>query len=282
MATQEPRQTRSEQREAARAMAKQIRESHQKNEARRRYTIFAGIAALILGVGALVGWAFISNSDSNLNGTATPTNAIFNNGVRVGTGLKTFTPTESPNTQNVPVVKIYLDYQCPICQAFDVPNSSLIKDKVDAGQWIVEYHPISFLDRNSLNAYSSRAANAAMCVAEYSKDDFLNFTNLLYANQPGEGTAGPDNAALIDFVKQVGAKNQDKISSCINNKSFGKWIADTTTEALSKKVPGTNLDITGTPTIVVNGQQYTWNTNSDLGSPARFEQWVTTAFAVKE
>jgi protein-disulfide isomerase len=277
MAQNDQKLTRSEQREAARAMAKEMREAQKKSDQRRKLSIVAGVVALILGVGALIGWSVIANKPAP---SLTPTNLIYDNGIRMGTGVKAFTPTFKPNTQDVPVIKIYLDYQCPICQAFDVPNSSLIESKVNAGEWIVEYHPISFLDgRASPNTYSSRAANSAICVSEYDPDKFLTYTNLLYAHQPAENTAGPENDALVKFTEQVQVKNADKIASCINDKSFGAWIKSTTDTALNEKVPGTDLNVDGTPFIVVKGQKYTWNTAADLGSPARFEQWVASAWA---
>lgn len=270
------RPTRSEQREAARAKAREIRDAHKKQEKARKVGWIAGSIAGVLVLGGLVGWLVVANQPAP---ALTPVNAMFNDGFRVGTGVKTFTPDVTPNTKDVPVVKIYMDYQCPVCQMFEVPNSALIKNKVNDGDWIVEYHPISFLDgRGSPNTYSSRAANASVCVAEYSPDDFMTFTSLLYANQPPETTAGPENDKLIAFTKQVGVKQEAKIADCINNKSFGAWIQNATNKALSEKVPGTDLSVGGTPFIVVGNQNYTWNTQADLGSPARFEQWVNAAW----
>ncbi len=275
----EQKQTRSEQRDAARAMAKQMREAQKKSDQRRKLSIVAGVVALVLGIGALIGWSVIANQPAP---SLTPTNLTYDNGIRIGNNLEAYTPTHTPSPigANVPVIKIYLDYQCPICQAFDIPNSSLIESKVKAGEWIVEYHPISFLDgRASPNTYSSRAANSAICVSEYDPNKFLTYTNLLYAHQPAENTAGPENDGLIKFTEQVQVKNADQIAKCINDKSFGDWIKTTTDKALNEKVPGTQLNVDGTPFIVVNGQKYTWNTAADLGSPARFEQWVAAAWA---
>ena len=270
------RPTRSEQREAARAKAREIRDAHKKQEKVRKVGLISGVIASVLVFGGLIGWLVVANQPAP---ALTPVNAMFNDGIRVGTGIKTFTPEVTPNTADVPVVKIYMDYQCPICQMFEVPNSALIRNKVNSGEWIVEYHPISFLDgRGSPNTYSSRAANAAMCVAEHSPNDFMTYTSLLYANQPAEQTPGPENDKLIAFANQVGVQNESKIADCVNNKSYGAWIQTATNKALSEKVPGTDLSVQGTPFIVVGKQNYTWNTQADLGSPARFEQWVAAAW----
>ena len=164
MANNDARLTRTEQRDAARAKAKEIREQHKKGEQRRKVGIFAGVTALVLLVGSLIGFAVVSGQPAP---SLTPVNLSFDNGIRVGTNLEAFTPTHTPTNADVPVIKMYLDYQCPVCREFDVPNASLIESKVKAGEWIMEYHPISFLDgRGSPNTYSSRAANSAICVAE--------------------------------------------------------------------------------------------------------------------
>ena len=55
---------------------------------------------------------------------------------------------------------------------------------------------------------------------------------------------------------------------------FGSFIKDATERALSEPIPGTELRVTGTPGIFVNGQQYTWATGDELASPARFAQFV--------
>lgn len=276
MNANEHRSTRSEQREAARAKAREIRQAHQKAEQTRKVTVMASVIAGVLVFGSLIGWAVISNQPAP---QIVPKNAMFHDGIRVGTGLKTFTPKVTPNTNDVPVVKIYMDYQCPVCQAFEVPNAALIEQKVNDGEWIIEYHPISFLDGPaSPNTYSSRAANAALCVAEYSPDDFMTMTNKLYANQPQETTAGPENSELIAYTQQIGVRNSAKIEKCINEKSIGAWLSQATNRALSEKVPGTDLVVGGTPFIVVGTQKYQWETESELSSPARFEQWVAAAW----
>lgn len=266
--------TRSEQREAARAKAKEIREAHKKSEQRRKFGLFAGIAAALLILGGLIGWAVIANAPAPAQ---TPTNMIFDGGIKIGKDLKAFTPSTTPTTENVPNIELFLDYQCPFCQAFELPNSALIESKVAAGEWTITYHPLSFLDgAGSPNAYSSRAANAAVCVAEYSPDTYMKFNNVLFANQPAEQTAGPENDGLIAFAQQVGVSNFDKIQTCINEKSYGDWVGNTTSTVLNAEWKNTGLKIDSTPYIIVNGQRYT-GTAEEMASPARFEQWVAAA-----
>jgi protein-disulfide isomerase len=275
MTSNTPRPTRSEQREAARAKAKALREQQQKGDKRKRLLIQLGIAAsVIVAVGAVALTIFSASTQS----TAVPTNATFNDGVKVGTDLKVFTPefTPTPAAGEAPVeIVIYVDYQCPICAVFELPNSEQIKNWVASGMATVEIHTLSFLDgRGSPNAFSSRAANASMCVSEYSPDNFFEYNTRIFQAQPTEGAPGPENAELIGFAEQVGATNMEQISSCINEKSFGNWIKDATERALTEPIPGTQIQVSGTPTVLVNGQQYTWETGEELASAAKFAQFV--------
>jgi protein-disulfide isomerase len=275
MTSNTPRPTRSEQREAARAKAKALREQQQKGDKRKRVLIQLGIAvSVIVAVGAVALTIFSASTQS----TAVPTNATFNDGVKVGAGLKVFTPTFTPTspTGEEPIeIIIYVDYQCPICAVFELPNSEQIKNWVETGAATVQMHALSFLDgRGSPNAFSSRAANAAMCVSEHSPDNFFEYNTRIFQSQPTEGAPGPENRELISFAEEVGATNLDQLSSCINNKDFGNWIKESTERALTEPIPGTNVQVSGTPSVFVNGQQYAWSTGEELASAARFAQFV--------
>jgi protein-disulfide isomerase len=275
MTSNTPRPTRSEQREAARAKAKALREQQQKGDKRKRVLIQLGIAvSVIVAVGAVALTIFSASTQS----TAVPTNATFNDGVKVGAGLKVFTPTFTPTspTGEEPIeIIIYVDYQCPICAVFELPNSEQIKNWVETGAATVQMHALSFLDgRGSPNTFSSRAANAAMCVSEHSPDNFFEYNTRVFQSQPTEGAPGPENRELISFAEEVGATNLDQLSSCINNKDFGNWIKESTERALTEPIPGTNVQVSGTPSVFVNGQQYAWSTGEELASAARFAQFV--------
>jgi protein-disulfide isomerase len=274
MTSNTPRPTRSEQRDAARAKAKALREQHKQGEKRKRLFIQLGIVgSVVLAVGAVAFTIFTAGSQT----ASVPTNATFNDGVKIGSELKLFTPTFTPEApvENPTEIIIYIDYQCPICQVFEIPNADQIKNWVSTGAATLELHPISFLDgRGSPNAFSSRAANAAMCVAEYSPDNLMDYNTRLFQSQPTEGQPGPENPELITFAEEVGVTATDELKSCINNKDFGSWIKDSTERALSLPIPGTEIQVTGTPTVLVNGVQYTWETGEELASPARFAQFV--------
>lgn len=272
MTSNTPRLTRSEQREAARAKAKAIREQQKKGDKRNRILIQIGIVTSVLVASGAIAFAVFSASTQS---QAVPVNATFNDGVKVGSELKLYTPQFSPPETDPVEIIVYVDYQCPICAIFELPNAEQLKNWVSTGVATLEMHPLSFLDgRGSPNAFSSRAANASLCVADYSPDSFFEYNTRLFQAQPAEGQRGPENSEMIAFAEEVGATNIEQVGDCINSKMFGSFVKDATERALSEPIPGTDLRVTGTPAIFVEGVQYTWETADELASPARFAQFV--------
>ncbi len=287
MTSNENRPTRNQQREEARAKAKALREQQRKGERRKRIGLQVGIAAIILAAVAIVVGAIASNTGGPVSANA-PANLTAEGGVKMGTGLEVFTATYTPSpapaatagTSTPPHIVVYMDYQCPICQAFEVPNSSQLKNWVNTGAATLEIRPLSFLDgRGTPNEYSSRAGNAAICVAEYAPNSFFDYNALLFEKQPAEGTAGPSNDELVADLAEVQIPASEKLTSCIKNVEFGPWLLDHTSTVLSTPLAGTSETVDGTPYILVNGQRYTWKTGEELMSPARFAQFVQAASA---
>jgi protein-disulfide isomerase len=269
------RLTRDQQREAARAKAKAMREAQKKNEGRRRIlmitSIVAGIAVLFGGIAAALDYQN-KKTEELADGPAT---AIFNGGVRIGEGLKVITSADDVDPA-VPNIIIYQDMQCPACQAFEVPNMPQIRELVNAGKYTLELHPISFLDGASANEYSSRSASAVLCVAEKSPDNFFAYNEALMVNQPAEGTAGLSNEQLSQLATQIGVTEQPALD-CIAKNTWASWAKAKSNEISSLgKVPGTNVEFAGTPTVVVNGEKY----DGEISNPAMFLQWLQTVAPV--
>lgn len=279
------RPTRSQQREEARAKAKAMREQHKKSERRKGVLIKATIGLAVVAAAAIVASVIIGglNGHVNSNQNETPLNQTAQNGFLIGAGGQMFTaastPTPSPVgtlTPSTPVkIVTYVDYQCPYCGYFEKANLAQIKGWLDTGVATLEVRPLSFLDgRGSPNAYSSRAANAATCVATYSPDSFFAYNLALFENQPAEGTAGPENDQLFKTAQSVGISQENIIRDCINQKSFGKWITKTTDNTLATGVPeyaaGFDWSKHGTPAVFVNGNYY----EGAVDNAAQFAQFV--------
>ncbi len=271
--------TRSEQREIARQKAREIREQQQKKEKRNKLLLQLSVVAVLLAaVAAVVAFIFGSqgtNADRPDVGD-TPANMTFDNGIRLGEGLQPISATEQ---QDVPNIQIWVDYQCPVCQAFDVPNNQQIRSWVDTGVATVEYHPISFLDRSSVDNYSSRAANFAACTANYSPESYFDVNGILMERQPGENSGNLTDNDLLGIAEEAGVEVNDEFSACVESKAFADWIQQTTDEVLTTPRPDSGIQIGGTPAVIVNGQEYSWGSAEELVNPARFASFVQSTMA---
>jgi protein-disulfide isomerase len=276
--SQTPRPTRSEQREQARAKARELREKKAQGDKIKRLLLSVGltvgIIAVVAGVVAAV-FAFSNTTNTNAeNAKKVPANTTALGGVLLGKDLLPVTSAEAKKGNQI---VIYQDYQCPVCKLFKDPNASQIKAWVESGLATVEYHPISFLDGQSLNNYSSRSTNAALCVANSQPDKFYDVNTALYTNQPQENTPGPSDSDLKETLKSAGVEINDEMNTCIDQKRYGKYIENRTAEAFSQPaVTGKEIP-RGTPYVLVNGNVYDWGGKAeDLVNPARFAQFFTT------
>lgn len=272
-----PRPTRSEQREAARAKARELREQRAKGESRRRVLIFSSISILVAVVIAGVSWAVISFSeDSKIkaeNAKKVPANISTQGGILIGKDLQIVSEAEARKTNHI---VIYQDYQCPICQVFESPNAAQLRTWAGSGLAVVEIHPISFLDGASLNNYSSRATNAALCVVNSQPENFFDVNTALYANQPAENTSGPSDAQLKDTLKYNGVTMDDEMNTCIDQKRYETYINNITAASFQENAVTGNTKVGGTPHILVNGNLYDWEGSlANLGNPGRFSQFFT-------
>ena len=140
------------------------------------------------------------------------------------------------------VLSIYEDFQCPHCRDFEKNFGPTIAKLVDSGAAAVDYNMLAILNRVN-GGYSTRASNAAYCVADENMDAFKRFHAALFANQPEEGTgAGPDNAALIETARQAGVTGG--VPDCINKGKYDKMV----------KGLAAASNVTATPTIRLNGE----------------------------
>jgi protein-disulfide isomerase len=142
------------------------------------------------------------------------------------------------------VVSLYEDFLCPACGNFEKTFGPTINKLIDSGAVAADYYMVSILDRQG-DGYSTRASNAAYCVADESTDAFRRFHAALYAQQPAEGVGPfPDNARLIEVARQAGAAGG--VPDCVNNEKYAAMV-----KGLAKA-----SSVNGTPTIRINGQDY--------------------------
>ena len=292
--SQGSRPTKNQRREEARETAREHRLVAQKNERRRRFFVQGGVVAGIIVIGAIIGlviWSSVpvpgprpANMASDgillqakLDASGKPTGdieAVLSKALP--DGAEPITTTEDPNLLNIVV---YEDYQCPVCKSFNTADSSIIRDRVASGAATFEIHPIAMLDRMSMGTrYSSRAANAAACVATYDPNNYLSFNDAMYNNQPAENTPGLDNTGIKDIIKAVGMDRQAEIGTCIDNETFKSWVASSWNRVKDATFLPNTTDVSfdGTPTVIVNGTKFNFTTDPTTGAfyPAQFSDFL--------
>lgn len=151
---------------------------------------------------------------------------------------------------------VYEDFQCPACRATEAYLRPTVDRLVAEGAVRVEYHPIAFLDNASTTDYSSRALGAAACVLDTAGDDaYLRMHDLLFLNQPPEGSAGLSDDQLADLAQQAGA-DRGAVADCMGQGRFAGWVVAATEQASEEGV-------TQTPTLLVDGTLLELTQNQD-------------------
>lgn len=193
--------------------------------------------------------ALLTGKDGNIVTVRTPA-------VKLGHPV----PTDASAHAGTANIVEFIDYQCPICLEFEETNLNNTADLVASGKATLEIHPVSILDRSSQGTrYSSRAANAAACVANFDPDEFLGVTAALYEYQPKEGSTGLTNAQLLK-VLNVASASSPSITKCVTSETYKQWVTATTDEANDGTfvhVAKSPAQFQGTPSVFVNGVPYT-------------------------
>nr|WP_296073326.1 thioredoxin domain-containing protein [uncultured Actinoplanes sp.] len=238
-----------------RANARRVVEQQKAAERRRRVTIWTSVAVVaVLVIAGLIGWTTLSGQEQTDAGKLTTPSVAVDDSTAFSVG------------SGPVVVDLYEDFMCPICHQFENTTGPTIKQMVSQNKITVRYHPVSILDRASNGTeYSTRSAGAAAAAAVDGK--FLQYHDVLYANQPEENSDGLTNAKLIELGKSVGLG--DSFATAVNDKTYEPWVAKVTDTFSSR---GYN----GTPTIVVAGKQVQ-GPGQTLPTAQDFTQAVTQA-----
>ena len=269
-------------RDVAREKARALREEHRKQERRRRIFVRGGIAAGIVVIALVIVFVLQGSIPKPADG---PLN-MASDGIVIGKGDKVVqTPAVSAEdkpvatirdkTSSVISIRLYVDYYCPLCKTFEQTNEAQLSKWLKSGAITLEIHPIALFDRSSQGSgYSTRSANAAACVANYSPDQYWAFHERMFAKQPAQNTAGLSNSQIIGVITDAGVHNLARVTSCVNSEKFKAWVSASTERALSGPLPdSTAKKVSAAPTVIVDGQEYPI-TSADVASAAAFTSFV--------
>jgi protein-disulfide isomerase len=243
-------------RDKDRAAARRIVEEQNARDRRRRVTLWTSAAVVVvLALAGMIGWGMLASQDTATAGRLTTPAAAVDDGTAFAVG-------SGPVT-----VDVYEDFLCPICHEFENESGAALQQMAGAGKITLRFHPIAILDRASNGTrYSTRSAAAAAAAAEGGK--FREYHDVLFANQPEEGTDGLDDAKLIELGRSVGLTGS-AFADAIRDRTYWSWAAEATETASARGV-------TGTPAVHVAGKPVT---EGDGGppTPATLEAAVAAA-----
>ncbi len=201
-----------------------------------------------------------TNSSTN-QATITPvtTTALQPDAQPVATDLTTYKSTAN--------IVLYLDFASPQTAKFWAANGTAIENWLGAGYITLETHPVA-TTTTATNDYSSRAANAAACVAANDANNFLGVTDALLRAASTKSETKMTTAKLVSAVKKAGVTDTKTID-CINSNSFGSWVTAATARATHGGLLNAKVKTLKTaPLVVVNKTPYTGNltNNTDLAT----------------
>lgn len=190
--------------------------------------ISIAVVVILVGLGAFVVWL---NSQATAPGVA-PDSEIVNE----ETGAISFGEGETE-------IDTYVDFICPACGSFEQQYGERLQQAAADDEITLNIHPVAILNHQSRGTeYSSRAGSAMYCVAAEAPESTLDFFNLLFENQPAEGSTGLSDDELAAYAEQAGAGGA---ADCIADGTYMKFV-DSQTDA---------HEIASTPTVEINGER---------------------------
>lgn len=162
-----------------------------------------------------------------------------------------------------------MDPLCPGCGSLHRQIDTDLAKMVNSGQINLVYHVMNFLDQDSTDQYSTRAAGAILYVASHdpSTQHLLDFVSNLYKKdyQPAEG---PDYKATSNDQIQAQAVAagvpRDVISKAFNG-TYNKWLEASYNYTIRRKDLLNTDGQLSTPAVTVNGKLMDMSSLSQLG-----------------
>ncbi|MGQ4488760.1 DsbA family protein [Streptomyces sp. 372A] len=215
--------------------------------------VVAGISYVVMEMNKPSYWQSVKDDKAKV---VTPENTSGENGTTVVIGKDTAKKT----------LKLYEDSRCPICASFEQTVGSTIAKDVEDGKYKIQYVGASFIDGDNLGGDkpsignrgegSKNALSALGAALNVSPDAFLAYKSALYSAEfhPDEADDKfKDDSYLI--------KVADSVKELKGNKGFQKAVEDGTYDAwalqMSKSFDENKDEVTGTPTLVMDGKKIT-------------------------
>lgn len=227
----------------ARLAARQQAQQHIKAQ-ERRTTIFIVVGAIVaLTLFGGVVWFIIQQTKvPALDEMTLPAGGDLTGGILIGQDLRAGGDVPDDAIR----VDVYQDFMCPYCGAFEMTNGEDLEELAAAGDIALYVHPLALLNRYSQGTdFSTRSANALATIADGSPEHVLDFTRLMYMNQPEQNSQGLSDDDMASIAVQAGVP--EDVANTIKDGKFKAW-ALAATEQSSKD------QVRGTPSLMIDGE----------------------------
>jgi protein-disulfide isomerase len=240
--SEDPRPTRQQRREAARAARVEAEQADAAAaQRRRRLMTLLGVlaaAAVVVVVAIVVSGGGDDKASDRPQAAQTASGAI--PGQKESSEMLAGIPQDGIylGRPDAPVRLVeFADLQCPICREYALQTMpQLVQDYVRSGKVRMEFRNLSFLGPDSVTA--GRAASAA---AE--QDKLWNFTDVLYYNQ-GDENSGYVTSQFLDRIDKAAGVDSAKADEFAASDASKEPLAAANTLA-------DRYSVEGTPTILV-------------------------------
>lgn len=173
-------------------------------------------------------------------------------------------------------LSVFEDFRCPVCDEMEkVGIGAAMQQYAKDGKLQIQYHIASFIDRNDGGNGSKQAANAAACAQDAGSDYFVQYHNVLYANQPAETDDGfGSTQTLLNLANKVPGLASPTFTTCVNTAVHAGWVTASQSDFDQR-------GITGTPTVVLDGTVIPVVGNSGMMTVAQFDAAINAEIIKK-
>ncbi|MCO5967306.1 DsbA family protein [Actinoallomurus soli] len=244
------------QRSARERLAEERKRQAQKQQRMRALTIAISALAIVALAVILTVYLVNRNNRNTYSGAIAPATRLADGGILMGKpGVK------------APKLEMFEDFQCPICHEMESTSGNTVKKLAAEGKVNVIYYPFWLFKQQSepIRGNSQRAANAALCAPA---DKWVQYHDMIYKNQPAEGSNGFSNKDLIGWANKLGF-DTPAFEQCVKGLQKQSQVDAMTTYAEQTR------QVSGTPTVFLDGQSL--DLTNVLLKPSALEKAVLAA-----
>ncbi|MDR2347160.1 MAG: DsbA family protein [Bifidobacteriaceae bacterium] len=231
-------------------LAKKLRQV----ERNRRLAVVLVVVLLLVVAGVAVALILVDRSKAVKPEASAPLGAQDDGGILLGSDL--IPGGQAPAADEAVTVHIVTDFLCPYCGMLEQAHGQTLAEAAAAGEIRLIVQPVNWLSGFN-DSYSWRAMLAVETVAALQPDQFRDFYEALWANQPAESqTAGDLTDAAIAELALAAGVSQDTVDRLADSPvaEWSEWSSDQGRAIIS-----------GTPTVFM----------SYAGSePAKWSGWL--------